>query len=80
MNLLWPTNGMHLSGDGFYIRGIINDETAQLLARMVDTNGVTNEITGIVERNGTFWVEGLPLAAGTNELTSLPRMRRDMVT
>ncbi|HEX5219823.1 MAG TPA: hypothetical protein VFZ59_09670 [Verrucomicrobiae bacterium] len=35
----------------------------------MDTNGVTNEITGIVERNGMFWVEGLPLASGTNDLT-----------
>ncbi|HEX5221657.1 MAG TPA: hypothetical protein VFZ59_18985, partial [Verrucomicrobiae bacterium] len=69
MHLLWPTNGMHLSGDSFYLRGLINDETAQLLAQLVDTNGVTNEITGIVERNGMFWVEGLPLASGTNDLT-----------
>ena len=29
MQLLWPTNGMHVSGDGFYIRGLINDETAR---------------------------------------------------
>jgi hypothetical protein len=66
MQLVWPTNGMHLSGDSFYIRGKINDETANVVAELVDTNGVTNVVAGIVERNTMFWVEDLPLVAGTN--------------
>ena len=65
LSLIWPTNDMHLSGNSFYIRGGIDDETATLTARLVDANEVTNEVTGIVERNGMFWVEDLPLAAGT---------------
>lgn len=69
MQLIWPTNGMYLSGDSFYVRGSINDETAQVRALLVDTNGGTNEVAGIVERNGMFWVENLPLTAGTNALT-----------
>lgn len=69
MYLLWPTNGMHVSGESFYLRGLINDETAQVLVQLVDTNGVTNEMTGLVERNGVFWLEGLPLGTGTNNFT-----------
>jgi len=67
--LLWPTNDMQLCGDTFYIRGKINDETATLVAQQVDANDVTNTVTGIVERNGMFWVENLPLVAGANEWT-----------
>jgi hypothetical protein len=38
----------------------------------VNANGATNEAVGLVERNGMFWLEDLPLAAGTNtiELTA----------
>ncbi len=39
------------------------------MAQIVDTNGDTNVVSGIVERSGVFWVENLPLAEGTNELT-----------
>jgi hypothetical protein len=35
LELRWPTNDMHLSGDSFYIRGRINDETASLAAEWV---------------------------------------------
>ncbi len=46
------------SGDAFYVRGWINDETASVKAQIVD-GGVTNELAGLVERDGTFWVGGL---------------------
>lgn len=45
MQLLWSTNGTHLSGDSFHVRGLINDETASVTAQLVDTNGATNETT-----------------------------------
>ena len=35
---------------------------------IVDTNGVTNVVSGLVERDGLLWVEDLPLAGGTNTL------------
>ena len=34
-----------------------------------NTNGDTNTISAIVERDGKFWIENLPLAPGSNELT-----------
>ncbi|MGH7952941.1 MAG: hypothetical protein ACREFE_13640, partial [Limisphaerales bacterium] len=36
---------------------------------VVDTNGNTNIFTGVVERDGDFWIENLSLDGGTNELT-----------
>ena len=66
MSFLWPSNGMYMSGNSFYIRGNISDETATMTAQWVDAGNNTNVFTGIVERNGMFWVENLPLAAGTN--------------
>jgi hypothetical protein len=69
MSFLWPTYGMVVSGDSFYLRGVISDETAEVKAQMVDGSNNTNEIAGIVERNGMFWIEGLPLAAGSNTIS-----------
>ena len=66
ISFLWPSNGMYMSGNSFYIRGNISDETATMTAQWVDAANNTNVFTGIVERNGMFWVENLPLAAGTN--------------
>jgi hypothetical protein len=68
LQLIWPTNDMHISGSSFYLRGKIDDETATLTARIIDANDVTNDVIDLVERNGMFWVEGLPLAAGTNSI------------
>ena len=36
---------------------------------IVDAGGNTNTISGLVEQNGTIWVQNLPLAAGANQLT-----------
>lgn len=68
VQLTWPPTNALVSGDGFTVRGQLDDETAQIMAQIVDGDGVTNEYSGLVERNGTFWLEGLPLMAGTNTL------------
>ncbi len=65
----WPEDGAQISGTNFTLRGVLDDETAQITAQMVDTNGVTNIVNGVVERNGTFWLEDLPLNSGTNIVT-----------
>src|SRR5205807_1769097 len=68
MTLLWPQGGMRLSGDIFTLRGRVDDETATIAAQIVSANA-TNGASALVERNGKFWAEDLPLAAGTNALT-----------
>jgi hypothetical protein len=68
ITMIWPLDGMQISGDTFYVRGTLNDETAQIAAQ-VSGGGTTTTVQGIVERNGVFWAEDLPLAAGNNAVT-----------
>ena len=68
LGLYWPQNGSQICGSNFTWRGSVDDPTVTLSAQIVDSNGDTNVVNGIVERNGNFWVENLPLAAGTNSL------------
>ena len=51
------------------MRGTIDDFTANLTAQIVDSSGDTNVIQGLVERNGLFWVENVPLLDGINYVT-----------
>jgi hypothetical protein len=56
---------MSLAGSTFTLRGQLDDPTAT-----VTVSGLTGTpIGGIVERNGLFWVEDLPLVSGDNTLT-----------
>lgn len=68
LQVTWPPADGQVSGNSFYLRGKISDETAGLVAQVIG-GGVTNSVGGIVERNGLFWVENLPLAAGTSGVT-----------
>jgi hypothetical protein len=63
-----PMNGEQLVGDSFTARGRLDDTTARMTA-LVGANGETNVLKGLVERNGYFWVENVPLRAGANYLT-----------
>ena len=69
ITVTWPQNGVQISGTNFTLRGVLDDETAQITALTVDANGVTNIVSGVVERSGTFWLEDLPLNPGTNLVT-----------
>jgi hypothetical protein len=64
---VWPTSGMFISSATFIARGTVDDYTASMKG-IVSGGGQTNEIGGLVERNGTFWVENIPLLAETNLL------------
>ena len=69
MSLIWPQDGMAISGTSFSVRGLLSDETATVTAQVEDEDSNLNTVEGIVERNGMFWVENLPLADGDNTLT-----------
>ena len=68
INLIWPQDGMAVSGTNVTIRGTMSDETGIIQAQSVDEEGNTNIITGIVERNGMFWIENVPVN-GETEIT-----------
>jgi hypothetical protein len=67
--LTWPQSGMEISGNSFTLRGTLDDDTATVSGQWTDTNGITNTISGLVERGGQFWLENLPLNPGTNTIT-----------
>jgi hypothetical protein len=69
VQLTWPTNGALVTGDNFTMDGQLADPTATVSASITDTNGNAKAVAGLVERSGKFWVENIPLSAGTNALT-----------
>ncbi len=69
IQMYWPQNGDQISGTEFTLRGVLDDFTASLTAQIVNASGQTNVIQGLVERNGLFWVENVPLLDGTNYIT-----------
>jgi len=68
IQLFWPQDKEQISGSNFTWRGWVSDPTAGVVATLVDANGTTNMVNGVVERNGNFWVEHLPMPNGTNQL------------
>ncbi len=68
VRLIWPQNGLLLSGTNFTVRGWVDDPTAIVTAQIINANGNTNTVYGLVERNGKLWAENLRLSSGTNWL------------
>ena len=68
IQLYWPQDGAQISGGSFTWRGVVDDPTAALSAQITDSNGGTIVVAGVVERNGNFWVDNIPLAAGTSSV------------
>jgi hypothetical protein len=68
IQLYWPQDGTQIGGSSFTWRGTVDDPTVALSAQISDTNGDTNVVAGLVERNGNFWVDNIPLYGGTNYL------------
>lgn len=69
IQLFWPNDGEKISGDEFTWRGWVDDPTATVTATVVDTNAIEQIFSGLVERDGNFWFEHLPMAGGTSSLT-----------
>ena len=66
VQIAWPADGSLVSGTNFTCRGWISDPTATVATSAVDGNGNTWDYTGVVDRDGNFWLENIPLNAGTN--------------
>lgn len=63
-----PIIGHQLLGDTFTIRGPCDDPTATMTGE-IRGGGETQQLYALIERNGYFWYEHVPLAAGTNYVT-----------
>ena len=69
LNVIWPLDGAQISDNNFTVQAQTDDNTSTVMAVITDSNGNTNTVSGLVEQNGTIWVQNLPLAAGANQLT-----------
>jgi hypothetical protein len=69
IQISWPQNGAQIGGTNFTLHGQMNNPTATITAQIVGTNGVTNVVNGLVERDGNVWIENVPLNSGTNAVT-----------
>ena len=69
VNVIWPQDGAAVCGTNMTVRGTMSDETGTIQAQIVDGDSNTNTVAGLVERNGMFWVEDLPLGNGDNTVT-----------
>jgi Glucodextranase, domain B len=68
LTVIWPADGTTIGGTSFIFEGQVDDPTASISATIIDANGNPNTVAGSVDRDGTVWVENLPLAAGANTL------------
>jgi len=68
--LLWPTNGMAVSGDTFTMNGVVDNPSASVKVTVASTNE-TNAFYGIVSGSGgsAFWVPDVTLPVGTSIVT-----------
>jgi len=78
VQIIWPQAGAQIGDSTFTCRGWINDPTARVTTQLVFTNAnsnlfwggiYTNVYAGATDRNGNFWLENLPMHAGTNVFT-----------
>jgi len=68
INLHWPTDGTQIGQDRVTWRGFVNNPATAIMVSSVVTNGANQTFPAIVERDGSFWVENIPLQPGTNRL------------
>ena len=64
----WPSDGAIVSGNKITLKGRVSDPTAAVVAQMAQ-NGSTNSVPGVVERDGTFWIDNVALPEATNAIT-----------
>ncbi|MGA9777291.1 MAG: LamG-like jellyroll fold domain-containing protein [Verrucomicrobiia bacterium] len=67
--LVWPQDGMAISGANFILQGSVSDPTATVMISVADGDGNTNIVSGTVARDGAVWANNVPLGNGTNAVT-----------
>lgn len=67
ISLSWPRDGQHIVGTNFTAQGSLDDYTARITVVASGVEGVKT-VTAVVERNGHFWLDAIPLKPGANHL------------
>lgn len=65
--VVWPVPGRPVSGEEVTLRGNTDDDNVTVTGEITDGNQ-NKMIEGLVERNGRFWLEHIPLLAKTNHI------------
>jgi hypothetical protein len=79
ISLAFPLPGAELSGPSFTARGMLDDPTAAVTARVIAAGGA-EELHALVGRDGDFYVEELPIFEGTNQLEIVATNARGLVS
>ena len=68
LTVVWPQNQTVVASSNFTLQAQVDDVSATVTASIVDTDGNTNTVAGLVERSGQVWISNLPLSNGTNSV------------
>jgi hypothetical protein len=69
LTVIWPQPDTAISGSSFTLQVQVDNTTAKITASIVGSSDDTNVVQGLVENNGSVWMQNLPLSAGTNSVT-----------
>ena len=69
LTMIWPKDGEKIAGDNFTLSAQVNDETAAIRATIKNDRRPEYCTSALVTRDGSVWVNDLPLDRGTNEVT-----------
>lgn len=69
LTVVWPQPDLAISGSSFTVQAQVDSTATKITASIVDSSGDTNTVQGLVEKNGSAWIQNVPLNAGTNFVT-----------
>jgi hypothetical protein len=67
--IVWPQPDTAISGCNFTVQAQVDSTAAKITASIVDSSGDTNIVQGLIEKNGSAWIQNVPLNTGTNSVT-----------
>lgn len=68
IEVAYPKPNAEVSGEKYTVHGQMEDSTAKLEARIRTKEGTTTR-EALVERNGHFWISGIPVVLENNRIT-----------
>ena len=70
---VWPEDNNKINGSDFTMDGVTDDPTAKIVALVIDPNGEAYQKDAVIERNGRYWVDNLPLLDGRTYVTLIAK-------
>ena len=70
---VWPEDNDEITGSDFTMDGVTDDPTVHIVALVVNPDGEAYQRDAVIERNGRYWVDNLPLLDGRTFVTLIAR-------